>query len=86
MANVIHNEDVKNEQDLQNLVTSVILQTDKNFTQDRIVKLVKKSLKGSKFYEDLSLIRKYVTDTLEVLQNNNVFRCCNGIYSKRIIP
>lgn len=86
MANVKHNEDVKNEQDLQNLVTGIILQMNKDFTAERIKKLVNRNLKGSEFYNNLSLIAEYVTNTLDILQNSGVLLCNNEIYSKRILP
>ena len=86
MTNIKHNKAVENTRDLQNLVTGTILQMHKDFTQDRIEKTVNRYLKGSKFHNDLSLIKEYVTNTLDVFQNCDVVRSCNGIYSKRMLP
>lgn len=79
MANVIHNEDVKNEQDLQNLVIGITFRMDKPFTKDTVVQLVNDYLEGSIFYNDIPLIEQHVSDSLDLLQNRDTMRRCNGV-------
>lgn len=83
MANVIHNEDVKNEQDLQNLVIGIIFRMDKSFKSDTIVRIVNHYLRRSVFQGDTKLIRQHVNDSLDLLQNRDTVRCRNGSYSVR---
>lgn len=85
MANVIHNEDVKNKQDLQNLVIGIILRQDKSFRTEDIVQTVNYWLKGSEFYDNIELIKKYVTDNLDFLQNLDRVKCRNGTYCMKNI-
>lgn len=79
MANVLHNEDVKNKQDLQNLVIGIIFRMDKPFTDDSVIQLVNYYLKGSIFYDNIDLIKEYVSDNLDFLQNRDTMRRINGI-------
>lgn len=81
MANVIYNEDVKNEQDLQNLVIGIIFRMDKPFKSDTIVRIVNRYLRRSVFQGDTKLIRQHVNDSLDLLQNRDKVRCRNGSYS-----
>lgn len=83
MANVKHNEDVKNKQDLQNLVTGIIFRQCKSFKKYDVIQTINYYLKGSEFYDNISLIKEYVTDTLNLLQSRDVVRCRNGSYSVR---
>lgn len=85
MANVLHNEDVKNEQDLQNLVIGIIFRQDKPFTSDSVIKTVNYWLKGSDFYDNIELIEEHVTDSLDLLQNRDKVRCSNGVYCMKNI-
>jgi len=79
MANVKHNQDVKNEQDLQNLVIGIIFRMDKPFTEEKIVSLVNRYLKGSIFYKNNPLIKQHVSDSLDLLQNWDKMRRRNGV-------
>ena len=49
MANVKHNEDVKNKQDLQNLVTGIIFRQCKSFKKYDVIQTINYYLKGSEF-------------------------------------
>lgn len=79
MAEVIHNEDVKNEQDLQNLVIGVIFRMQQPFRDEEIVEIANYWLKGSKFYNDIERIRKCVEDNLDLLYRIDRVVCWNGI-------
>lgn len=83
MANVKHNEDVKNKQDLQNLVVGIIFRQVKPFKDEQIVKIVNHWLKGSKFYDDIALIEKHVEETLDLLYCLDKVRCWEGIHYPR---
>ncbi len=78
MANVKHNEDVQNLQDVRNLVIGVILRKD-IFTKEAVVNTVNKYLEGSSFYNDIPLIDKHVSDSLDFLQNRDTMRRRNGV-------
>ncbi len=79
MANVKHNKDVQNEQDLQNLVIGIIFRMDKPFTEETVVSLVNYYLKGSIFYNNMPLIEQHVSDSLDLLQSRDAMRRRNGI-------
>lgn len=80
MANVKHNEDVKNEQDLQNLVIGIIFRQDKPYKRNTIVRIVNHYLRRSVFQGDTKLIRQHVNDTLDLLLLRDKVRCINGLY------
>ncbi len=79
MANVKHNKDIQNEQDLQNLVIGIIFRMNKPFTKEKVISLVNYYLKGSSFYENMPLIEQYVSDNLDFLQVRGTMRRRNGI-------
>lgn len=79
MAYVKHNEDVKNEQDLQNLVIGIIFRQQEPFEAEEIVKIVNYYLKGSKFYDDIEKIEKKVDENLDLLYRRDRVRCWRGI-------
>ena len=80
MANVLHYENVKNEQDLQNLVIGIIFRMDKPYKNDNIVILVNRYLRRSVFQGNTELIRQHVNDSLDLVQLHDKVRCINGTY------
>ncbi len=80
MANVLHNEDVKNEQDLQNLVIGIIFRQDNPYKSESIVRIVNHYLRRSVFQGNTKLIRQHVNDTLDLLLFHDNVRCINGLY------
>lgn len=79
MANVKHNKDVQNEQDLQNLVIGIILRMVKPFTDDVVVSIVNYYLRDSIFHNNTPLIKRYVSDSLDFLQNQDTMRRRDGV-------
>lgn len=79
MANVKHNKDVQNEQDLKNLVIGIILRMVKPFTDDVVVSIVNYYLKDSIFHNNTTLIKRYVSDSLDYLQNQDTMRRRDGV-------
>lgn len=76
---VTHNEDVKNEQDLQNLVIGIIFRMDRPYEDEEIVQIVNRYLKGSKFYDDSEKIKEKVDENLDFLHCRDKVRCWRGI-------
>ena len=77
---VTHNEDVKNEQDLQNLVIGIIFRMNQPYESKEIVEIVNYWLKGSRFHDDIDLIEEKVESNLDFLHIRDNVRCWNGIY------
>ena len=66
MCNVKEGRDVKNDGDLQNLVTSVILRRTSEFSVDDIYNGVRDRLTGSDYYDSLE-VRQRCEDTIHTL-------------------
>lgn len=79
MAEVRHNEDVKNEQDLQNLVIGILFRQEEPYKDKAIVEAVNYWLKGSKFYNNLELIEQKVEENLDLLERIDKVAFCYGI-------
>ena len=74
------NTDIRNEQDVQNLVTSIIFRQAKPFVPEIIEGIVRFYLRSSKFYHNYKLISKLVDETLELFQRRNLVACYNGVF------
>lgn len=73
MCNVKEGRDVKNDGDLQNLVTSVILRQTLEFSVDDIYNGVRDRLTGSDYYDSLE-VRQRCEDTIHTLFNINCLK------------
>lgn len=78
MAYVKHNEDVKNEQDLQNLIVGIVLRMEQPYKSEKIVELSKFYLKGSQFFDKIELIKSKVDEFLDFCQRRNIIARDNG--------
>ena len=74
------NSEIRNEQDLQNLVTSIILRQTKSFVPEIIEGIVKFYLRDSEFYHSYKLISKLVDETLDLFQRRNLVARYNGVF------
>lgn len=73
MCNVKEGRDVKNDGDLQNLITSVILRQTLEFSVDDIYNGVRDRLTGSDYYDSLE-VRQRCEDTIHTLFNINCLK------------
>ncbi len=83
MIKIKTGKEVLTEQDVQNLITSTILCHKNNFRKDEIITKVKKRLKGSKVQLDDCQIKKCISNTLDTLECNGVFKVRDGVYNKK---
>ena len=74
------NSEIRNEQDVQNLVTSIILRQTKSFVPEIIEGIVKFYLRDSEFYHSYKLISKLVDETLDLFQRRNLVARYNGVF------
>ena len=65
------NEKVKNEQDLQNLITSIVLRQAQSFTIISCLKTINRFLRRSPFYWE-KIVEKKLYNTLDLLRYENV--------------
>ena len=71
---------VENKQDVQNLVTGLILRQEAEFTEHRIIELAKKHLNKSSYgYNDRDL-KGIVRDTLDYFKLDGDLTCKQGTY------
>ena len=74
------NNEVKNKEDVKNLVTSVILRQTKPFKTSQIQKAVNFYLHGSEFHNKYKLIRELVDCTLDVCLRRDIVARWAGIW------
>lgn len=79
------NNEVKNQEDVKNLIASIIFRQTKSFTTGQIQKTVNFYLRNSEFYCKYKTIKKLVDYALDVCQRNDVVVCCAGRYYPRQI-
>lgn len=79
MAKVKIGRDVKNEGDLQNLVTGIILRADGEFTLEEILPVINWNLRGSAYHKS-EKVEACLRKTLEIFENVEVVRYENGVY------
>ena len=74
------NREIRNEQDVQNLVTAIINMQTKPFVPEVIEGIVRFYLRDSEFYHSYKLISKLVDETLNLFQRRDWVACCNGVF------
>lgn len=79
MANIKTGKDIKDLQDIKNLVVALILRSNK-FRKERIEELAYKYLKGSGVKVTQQQLSKIVENYLDLFQRNSLVRCENGVY------
>lgn len=80
MCKVKTGERVEKRQDLQNLVTSVILRSGRDFNENVIYASVKHKLKKSNYGNDEVMIKAMIKSTCRVMENNDCLIYKNGNY------
>ena len=83
MAYVKRNKDVKDKQDLQNLVIGIIFRMQEPYTKEKIVEIVNYHLKGSKFHDDIETIAAKVEENLQLLCRQDKVQGWRGVYYPR---
>ena len=79
MCKVNVGKDVKTFQDLQNLITCIILTHRGNFSEKEITANINSKLEGSRFHNDES-IKPMIHKTIMILEYNNKLLYRNGSY------
>ncbi len=77
------NHEIRNEQDVQNLVTAIINRQTKPFVPEIIEGIVRFYLRDSEFYHSYNLINKLVDETLNLFQRQDLVACYNGTFYPR---
>ncbi len=85
MANVKYGADIKNNGDLQNLITGLILRMRKPYTLSSMVNLVAKFNKGSEVKITKRELTQMVEETLDLFQRNDLVSCMDGEYTTRVV-
>ena len=73
------NKEVKNKEDIRNIVTSVILRQKNPFCPNQIIEKVNGYLRYSEFYNKKELIQKLVDNAIDVFIRNGDIAIWNGI-------
>lgn len=88
------NENIKNDADFRNLVTSIILRQTEPFREDDLFPVIIKYFEGSQYYEELKnskfysrnkYIKDKISETLNLFSRNGEVSCCNGLWYPRSI-
>ena len=74
------NNEIKNKEDVKNLVISIIFRQTKPFTPSLIQKTVNFYLCKSEFHCKYKLIRVLVDSALDICLRNDIVACWAGIY------
>lgn len=83
MCKVKTGRNVCTNQDVQNLVTSVILRQKCNFNRDAIIEQIENRLQDSEVQLAERQVEKMVSNTLGILECNGVVGVRDGMYSKK---
>lgn len=73
-------KDIKNQEDLRNLITGVILRQPGNYQKGKIKQIVNSYLRGSSYTLDDRSLSQLIDDGLDVLNRNGIVSCWNGYY------
>lgn len=79
MARVKIGRDIRNEGDLQNLVTSIIFRTEGEFTIEEILPVINWNLRGSIYYKS-EKVKECLENTLQVLERTEYVEYENGVF------
>ena len=63
--NIKQGEEIKDRDDLQNLITGVILHQKKSFTFQKLLKVLQKKIVGSKYENNLKLVKTMLDETMK---------------------
>lgn len=85
MAKVKHGKNVKNKNDVQNVIIGIINRMQNSFDRQQIIDWTNYNLEGSNFYNDFDMIEKMVEGNLSFLYMKGFISCCNGKYSPQPI-
>ena len=85
MCKIKTGKNICTDQDLQNLITSVILRQSRSFTINLIAEQTRDKLKDSNIALKDQQVEKMVSNTLNVLECNEMFGVKDGIYNKKEI-
>ena len=80
MANTKSGTNIREEYDVQNIVTAVILSAECPLTADEITERVMERCEGSTYPMTRESTCEMIEDTLTALQRVRACTCCNGKY------
>lgn len=83
MAYIKSHENVENDCDLQNLVTSILLRFQTPSSKDELFSIINNYLSGSIYHNDINTIKQKLDETLDILLRNEELICSNGIYTQQ---
>ena len=81
MCKVKSGNDLKNEQDIRNLIVGLILRQQEQFTAQDIERLTQEFSVGAKYNLDEHRITLIIRDSLEDFSRYSILQCRNGQYS-----
>ena len=80
MCHVKVGADVSTEADLQDLVTTIIMQQEVEFGNDEIFEKVRDGLSSSRFFEESNKIQKVISKTLDIFEFSGCISSHRGRY------
>lgn len=78
-------KEIRSSEDIRNLIVSIILRQNSDFTKQKIFDLIKEYIHGSKAKIEDGDITSIIEDTLDVLRRNGEVTCWNGKYKTKEI-
>lgn len=81
MCNVKSGVQIKNRQDVQNLIIGIIFRQTAPYKIDDIINIVVHCMKNSLYHVSEDDLYYIVSDTLDMLYIRNRIKCKNGVYS-----
>lgn len=78
-------KEIRSSEDIRNLIVSIILRQNSDFTKQKIFDLIKEYIHGSEAKIEDDDITSIIEDTLDVLRRNGEVICWNGKYKTKEI-
>lgn len=75
---------IKNQEDVQNLIISIINRQDREYSKDRILELAEYYLQGSSLVFSKKHLNDMISRNLDISYRNESISCKNGYYMPQI--
>lgn len=85
MCNVKYGCDIKNQNDVQNLIIGIINRQQGDYNKSQIYEMVEYNYHGAEYVMSTKALRKMVDDNLSFLYKAGFIDCWNGLYSPQAI-
>lgn len=85
MCNVKYGSNIKNLNDVQNLIIAIINRQQDQYNKGQIYEMVEYNYQGAEYDMSVTALREMVDDNLNFLYGVGLINCWNGLYTPQVI-